>query len=101
MTGSECPGPIDHKNGARTDNRWLNLRASSNRENGQNRRTVERSTASGLLGVSRGGTRAARPWRSKIVIDGKATHLGMFDSPQEAHEAYLAAKRLLHPACTI
>lgn len=41
------------------------------------------------MGVSAHGHR----FRSKICIKSKNTHLGVFDTPQEAHEAYLKARK--------
>ena len=35
------------------------------------------------------------------VPNNKKHHLGYFDCPQIAHEAYLVAKRQLHTTCTI
>ena len=35
------------------------------------------------------------------MVLGKRLHLGVFNSPEDAHEAYLKAKRKLHKGCTI
>lgn len=32
---------------------------------------------------------------------GKPIHLGCFDTAEEAHAAYIAAKRVLHGGCTV
>jgi hypothetical protein len=88
---------IDHINGERSDNRIANLRSLTNQGNQQNRRTAHRGNSSGLLGVSpkRG------KWRAQIKVDGEKRHIGMFDTPEAAHAAYLEAKRKLHPTCSI
>ena len=88
---------VDHINGDRSDNRIANLRSLTNQGNQQNRRTAHRGIRSGLLGVSpkRG------KWRAQIKVDGKKRHLGLFDTPEAAHAAYLEAKRKLHPTCSI
>ena len=38
-----------------------------------------------------GATRHGSKWRAQIVIDRRKIHLGIFNSPNEATEAYLAA----------
>lgn len=40
-------------------------------------------------------------WGAKVNLDGKQHHAGFHDTPEEAHQAYLAKKRELHPFCTI
>ena len=40
-------------------------------------------------------------WQAQIYINGKAKYLGLFKTKEEAHAAYLAAKRELHPFSTI
>jgi hypothetical protein len=86
---------IDHINGIRNDNRIANLRLATVEINAQNRRSNKRSK-SGLLGVVNGKRPSAR-----IEVAGKSIHLGYFDTPEEAHAAYLAAKRELHEGCAI
>lgn len=91
-------GQIDHINGQRADNRLANLRAVSQAENSQNIRAAMPFNTSGFLGATR---RRNDRWTAQIVVDGVTHRLGAFASPQAASEAYLAAKRRLHPACTI
>jgi hypothetical protein len=90
---------IDHINGDKADNRIENLRQVNNRLNMQNLRQARRGTASGLLGVSR---HPGDRWTAGIrLADGTRKYLGIFDTPEEAHEVYLTAKRKLHEGCTI
>lgn len=93
-------GDVDHINGNRSDNRIENLRCVSRQINLQNRRNAgSQNKSTGLLGVhlSKGRNRFC----AKISVDNKTRYLGVFDSPQEAHAAYLDAKRRLHPGCMI
>lgn len=96
-TGQEPTGPIDHKNGIRSDNRISNLRAVTQAENTQNRRKAHKNSATGLLGVYKDGRRF---W-STIMVHGKTHSLGRFDTAEEAHVAYVKAKRELHSTCMI
>lgn len=90
---------IDHINGDRSDNRLSNLRDVSARVNLQNERKARKNSRSGLLGAS--WSKVTKRWAARIHYDGKHRHLGYFDTPQEAHAAYLAAKRLFHTGNTI
>ena len=97
-TGAWPAQKIDHQNGVKDDNRWGNIRDTTPGVNSQNLRRAHRDKKSStLLGAYRGRTR----WQALIRVDGKLKHLGMFDTDQEAHEAYLTAKRLLHPGNTL
>lgn len=91
---------IDHINGVRNDNRWKNLREVSRSFNLQNRRTPNRRNASAkMLGVSQ--RCAGGGFQARIRYNGKEQRLGTFDTAELAHQAYLKAKRTLHPGCTI
>lgn len=92
-------GVLDHINGDRTDNRFLNLRESSDALNAQNRRKARTGNTSGYLGVSWNSRRGQ--WVAQIQVDGKKKGLGYFDDPAVAHSVYLTAKRATHAACTI
>ena len=76
---------IDHRNGVRTDNRLSNLRLATSTQNKQNRRNA------------RGTTPFRGRWKAQIGLGNKVTkYLGMFDTEEEAHQAYLAAKTEMH-----
>lgn len=91
------PTYIDHINGIPTDNRISNLREVSHTMNMQNKRVAYCTNKLGLLGVR---FKCGR-YEAQIYTQGKKIHLGRFDCPNEAHEAYLTAKRLIHAGCTI
>jgi hypothetical protein len=98
MTGKWPEGDVDHINGDRADNRWHNLRDVSRRTNLQNRRSSHSRSSVGLLGVACNGDR----YRAQIKLPtGKTKYIGLYDTPEEAHEAYLMAKRKHHEGCTI
>jgi hypothetical protein len=90
---------IDHINRIRDDNRICNLRLSTNSENGQNKIKANKNNSSGLLGVFI-DKRDNRIY-SKITIGKKIIHLGCFKSKEKAHEAYVKAKKELHPFNTL
>ena len=95
-------GNIDHINGARNDDRLANLRDVSQAVNVQNIREARGHSHSGLLGASKmHNRRGTKLWAARIVVDGLARHLGYFSSGEEAHQAYLSAKRKMHEGCTI
>lgn len=90
---------IDHINGIRTDNRIANLRDVTASVNQQNQRRGQSGGKTGLLGVSL-FKRTGR-YKSEIRHFCETKYLGYFDTAQEAHEAYLKAKRELHEGCVI
>jgi hypothetical protein len=96
---------IDHVNGLKTDNRISNLRDVTKRENSYNVKKASRNNKhSGLLGVSYVATQRyniKNRWLALIRVDGKSKRIGSYSTAQEAHEAYLAAKRIYHSTCTI
>lgn len=75
----------------------VNLRQANQSQNMQNRLANSNSLTK-MIGVSRysKSTRYKKPWNAKIVVGGKAIHLGSFDSAQEASDAYAAAKKKYH-----
>lgn len=94
-------GEIDHEDGCRDNNRWKNLRDGTKMFNLENQRGPHRDTTSGYLGVSWNTQRDK--WKATIWdrSRGRQKHLGFFDDPKVAHEAYVAAKRLMHEGNTL
>lgn len=86
---------VDHIDGNKQNNKLSNLRAVSNKENAHNRHKVNNPT--GLLGVKFNGKR----FEARIVSDGNFKHLGTFDNADDAHQAYLDAKKYLHQGVLI
>lgn len=84
---------IDHKNGNRALNSVANMREASPAENGQNR-SIFGCSQSGLVGVS--WFRQSGKWRARIMAEGSAIHLGLFDTKEMAFAAYLDAKAKFH-----
>ena len=96
MTG-KWPHEIDHLNGNRSDNKWLNLREVVRRVNAQNLKHSHVDSETGFLGVERKRNKFA----ARIMVDGKRIHIGVFETAKLAHAAYVKAKRELHEGCTI
>jgi hypothetical protein len=84
---------IDHRNGIRNDNRIVNLRQATPSQNMQNVGKYANNT-SGLTRVS--WHKQRKKWRADIKLSGRQKFLGYFDSQEEAHDAYLAAKAEMH-----
>ncbi len=102
---SAWPGPqVDHINGAKDDNRWCNLRSAHAGLNNQNRRGPTSLSTSGYLGVCIDRTalrNGHKPYLATIGVAGRSHRLGHYATPEEAHAAYLGAKRRLHEFGTI
>jgi hypothetical protein len=100
VKGQEPLGDIDHIDGNPQNNSFSNLRDVSTAENIQNQKSAHtRNKSGGLLGVSKEHT--CRRWRARICVHGKHILIGRFDTPEEAHQAYVEAKRKHHTTCTI
>lgn len=99
VNGKWPTNQVDHINGVRNDNRLANLREATHMTNCENKHCPSVNNKSGFLGVSWHSQSGG--FRSTIVTKGKQTFLGLFADPADAHDAYLAAKRRLHPGSTI
>ena len=87
---SEWPSEqVDHINGNKHDNRIENMRVLTNTQNTQN---VDRNGVS----FERRSEGRGRPWRARIMADGKSISLGYYATREEAHTEYLRAKRVYH-----
>jgi hypothetical protein len=85
---------VDHISGDTLDNRKQNLRFVTPTQSQWNQHG-RRGSMSGLKGVS--WCSQKMKWRANLSIArGIIKHLGFFNSPQEAHEAYVKAALLYH-----
>ncbi len=75
---------IDHINHIRDDNRILNLRLVTHKENGKNQK-IRTTNKSGATGVSFDKQR--NKWRAQIMIDGKCLYLGIYYNKSDAISA--------------
>lgn len=89
-TGEWPEGDVDHADTDSTNNRLSNLRVATRSQNCANAKRKSRNT-SGYKGVS--FCKKKHQWRAYVTVGGKQSHLGYFDSPEEAHAAYYAAAR--------
>jgi len=87
---------IDHANRNKADNRRENLRECSVAENAWNQ-TLRIDNSSGYKGVHFNNEK--RKWQARIRTgEGKRTHLGYFDTVEDAHEFYCLAADMIHGA---
>lgn len=96
VTGAWPQQHIDHINGRKDDNRIANLRDVDRSTNLQNRRAAPRHSKH-LLGVTRNHNR----FSAQISVKSEYRYLGTFDTEEQAHAAYVAAKRELHEGSTL
>lgn len=74
----------DHKNNNGFDNRRSNLRFAAWTSNSQNmkKKSDSKQPYKGIQQLPSGR------WSARITINKKTEHIGTFDTPEEAHEAY-------------
>lgn len=89
VTGIE-PEFIDHINGDRSDNRWINLRSVSKRENSMNCR-LDKRNITGCHGVT--WNMRKNRWQVRMTVSGKIKALGYFEDLDEAIRTRRAAER--------
>lgn len=75
----------DHIDGNTLDNRRVNLRACTNKENVRNRVSLDKRNKSGVTGVS--FKKSNGKWVGNIMVDKKQIHLGLFENIEKAIEA--------------
>jgi hypothetical protein len=76
---------LDHKNRIKNDNRIDNLRIVSSQQNSFNK------NSKGYF-----FDKASNKWRAQIQVEGKRFYLGLFNTEEEARQAYLQAKEKYH-----
>jgi hypothetical protein len=79
---------VDHINNIRTDNRLINLRFATYKENNMNM-SMKSNNTSGNTGVC--FNKNSQKWCAHIKIDGIRKHLGYFENKDEAIEARVKA----------
>ena len=93
VTGNPPVNKIDHINGVKNDNRWINLREANSHQNGCNR-LIGKDNKSGFKNVY--FNKAIGKFRAHIMKLGEQKHLGYFSTAQEAHKAYIEAAKEMH-----
>ena len=83
---------IDHIDGNKLNNKITNLRDVSTMENCGNRK-IHRSGH--LVGTRCYKCKGGDRWRAIIRKGAKRVYLGTYDTPEEAHKAYLLARKKL------
>lgn len=87
---------IDHIDCDRLNNAIGNLRDVPIEVNKQNQRKAKINNKLGIHGIRRRGTR----YEANITVNKEFKYLGSFATAEEAHNAFLAAKRIYHPGYT-
>lgn len=93
MTGEVPAERIDHINGNPSDNRWCNLRLATHSQNIANSKRPATNT-SGYKGVS--WHKRTKKWAARIGVGGTRKFIGYYDTPEEAHRAYVDAAEKTH-----
>lgn len=83
----EIPDVIDHINGIKTDNRFCNLRNTTQQKNLWNRNDIVKGYC---------WNKQAKKWQVSIKINKKSKYLGLYNTEEEAHQVYLDAKKIYH-----
>jgi len=86
---------VDHINGIKSDNRISNLRLATPKQNAHNINNPQQNNTSGYRGVY--WNKKDKRWVALIKTNNKLKYLGGYITPEEAHNAYLCAKKELHP----
>lgn len=81
---------VYHADGNKANNRWGNLRLAGKSLNGANAKR-RRDNTGGFKGVTREWSGSQPRWRASIMVRGRNITLGFFKTPEDGHEAYVAA----------
>ncbi|WHA40168.1 HNH endonuclease [Agrobacterium larrymoorei] len=94
MTGDNDPAELDHKDGHPSNNRFKNIREATRSQNTANTRLRTGKTLPKGVSLSANGLRYIAQFVHKRVT----RYLGTFDTPAEAHAAYMFAAKDHHGA---
>ncbi|WP_241575047.1 HNH endonuclease [Rosenbergiella nectarea] len=93
MTG-RLPGKfVDHVDGDRSNNIWVNLREASALQNAHNQK-LNKSNTSGIKGVHY--DKATNKWLATLKVNGKPTYLGVFSEISQAEAVIKQARQNFH-----
>jgi len=92
MTGDWPKKNIDHKDRNPLNNAWVNLREATVQQNCFNC-GIRSHSKTGFKGVHREITGR---YSANATINGKRHYIGVFDTPEEAHEAFKTFIKPIH-----
>lgn len=95
MTGSFPKAGLDHIDGDRANNRWLNLREADPTQNMCNSAT-KRTVHDLPRGVMRVTNQTTPSFLARIQSKRRNISLGVYPTPEEASEVYRLAAEMLH-----
>lgn len=93
MLGKFPDNQVDHINGIRNDNSWINLREVTGQQNSANSK-IRKDNTSGVKGISWYKRRDC--WEASINLDGKKHRVGYFKELKDAEIALRRFRELLH-----
>lgn len=93
MNGNWPKEDIDCIDGDFTNLKWNNIRECTRTDS--NYKQINPQRENKLMGIS--FIKERNKYESKIKIKGKTIHLGRFNTQEEAHQAYVDAKRQISP----
>jgi hypothetical protein len=70
---------VDHINGDRTDNRWVNLRVTTQQVNAQNQKRHREGSIPGVF-----FHKTHSKWVARVTVQGKRNYLGYFPTKEAA-----------------
>lgn len=87
------PKELDHIDGDSGNNAIENLRPATRKQNTHNQKKRANS-----CNPYKGVAKANSKWKARIMNQGKRQYLGVFSTPEEAHDAYCKAANLIYGA---
>lgn len=81
---------VDHRDGNGLNNQRSNLRIATHGQQQRNR-SLAKNNKAGFKGVQ--WHTQAKKWRARIWAEGKNQSLGLYDTPEDAHAAYMEAAK--------
>lgn len=84
---------VDHKDRNNGDNRYSEIRHANSCQNQANA-TIRKDNTSGYKGVS--FHKKTKKWSARITVNKMRIQLGLFNTPEEAHAAYITVANKRH-----